>query len=189
MGNYRFMMLMNTCFRFRFGFLKDQSTTNNQVVVPTCKYNDKIGSNITGYNQSYCDESVFQPTFNEYGMCYTFNNRKQGMDQYFSSRQSDFDKEDLGAAMNSTKRDIDFVAHHSLENGEKEIFKVSTTLLQFSAYLLSDYILEYTLYLKSTSNPNVEIIQKQNRKSGAIFNGLKLNFFRFEDVVKIVDFN
>ena len=117
-------MRMKIRFLIRFGFLKEKLTTNEQVVVPTCKYNDKIGTNIAGYNQTYCDESVFQPTFNEYGMCYTFNNRKQGMDKYFSSSQPDFDKKDLRQDLNSTKKNIDFVSRHSLENDEKEIFKV-----------------------------------------------------------------
>ena len=128
---------MKVSFLIRFGFLNDELKTNEQVVVPTCKYNDKIGTNIAGYNQTYCDESVFQPTFNEYGMCYTFNNRKQGMDKYFSRRQLDIYKDDIGHNMNSTKRNIDFVSHHSLENDEKEIFKVSTVLLEITISLLS----------------------------------------------------
>ena len=130
------MMLMKISFIIRFGFLNDKLTTNEQVVVPTCKYNDKIGTNIAGYNQTYCDESVFQPTFNEYGMCYTFNNRKQGMDRYFSNRQFNIEKEGVRQDMNSTTRNIDFVSHHSLENDEKEIFKVSTVLLEITIHFL-----------------------------------------------------
>ena len=128
---------MNIIFLIRFGFLKDELTTNEHVVVPTCKYNDKTGTNIAGYNQTYCDESVFQPTFNEYGMCYTFNNRRQGMDKYFSSRHLDIDKQDIRQDINSTKRNIDFVSHHSLEIDEKEIFKVLTVLLEITINLLN----------------------------------------------------
>ena len=38
---------------------------------------------IKGYDDAYCPPKSFQPTFNEYGRCYTFNNHQQGMDKHF----------------------------------------------------------------------------------------------------------
>ena len=51
--------------------------------VPICKYNEENGIEITEYNDVFCKPKSFQPTFNEYGMCFTFNNHKQGMDEHF----------------------------------------------------------------------------------------------------------
>ena len=54
------------------------------VYVPICKYNsEQDGVMIQKYNDKFCEPKAFQPTFNEYGMCFTYNNRKQGMDEYF----------------------------------------------------------------------------------------------------------
>ena len=43
---------------------------------------------VSGYDDRYCDPGAFQPTFNEYGMCFTFNNRKQGLEEYFRTHDS-----------------------------------------------------------------------------------------------------
>ena len=118
----------------RFSFVRDNTIKNDQVVVPICKYGDKIGKNVSGYTQTYCDKSVFQPTFNEYGMCYTFNNRKQGMDEYFSEGNQDIEQEDLREDSNAMKGKIDFRSHNNVQNDEKEIFKVTTLLYLITSF-------------------------------------------------------
>ena len=98
---------------------------NDQMVIPICKYNGQIGTNISGYNQTYCDETVFQPTFNEYGMCFTFNNRKQGMDEYFSRIKLDNIQEDSMVTEDSQERKIDFTRSNESDVEEREILKVT----------------------------------------------------------------
>ena len=68
---------------FRLGFLSDEKDTTERVFVPICSYNDEHGVQINDYNEGNCSSKYFQPTFNEYGMCFTFNNRKQGMDDFY----------------------------------------------------------------------------------------------------------
>ena len=104
------------------------------MVIPICKYNGQIGTNISGFNQTYCDETVFQPTFNEYGMCFTFNNRKQGMDEYFSKRKLDNPLEDSPVTQDSQERKIDFTIHNESEVEEREILKVTIRYLEFSFF-------------------------------------------------------
>ena len=109
----------------RLVFVRDSSMKHDQMVVPICKYNGQIGSNISGYNQTYCDEIVFQPTFNEYGMCFTFNNRKQGMDDYFSERRLDNTQEYSQETVDSKKQNMDFTRYNESEVEEREILKVT----------------------------------------------------------------
>ena len=109
----------------RLVFVRDSSMKHDQMVVPICKYNGQIGSNISGYNQTYCDEIVFQPTFNEYGMCLTFNNRKQGMDEYFSERNLDNTQEDIPVTEDSQDQKIDFTRSNESDIEEREILKVT----------------------------------------------------------------
>ena len=66
------------------------------VYVPICKYNsEQDGVTIQKYNDKFCEPKAFQPTFNEYGMCFTYNNRKQGMDEYFRLYHSIDDSENF----------------------------------------------------------------------------------------------
>ena len=69
----------------RFGFLTDEQANPAKIYVPICNYNDEVGVVVKKYDERYCDVKAFQPTFNEYGMCFTFNNRKQGMDHFFQT--------------------------------------------------------------------------------------------------------
>ena len=41
-----------------------------------------------GYEDTFCTPKSFQATFNEYGMCFTYNNHKQGMDGHFYATDS-----------------------------------------------------------------------------------------------------
>ena len=64
--------------------------------MPICNYNnEQNGVQVRKYNEKFCDPKAFQPTFNEYGMCFTFNNRKQGMDEYFRLHHSMDTKENF----------------------------------------------------------------------------------------------
>ena len=66
------------------------------VYVPICKYNsEQKGVDISKYNDKFCESKAFQPTFNEYGMCFTYNNRKQGMNEYFRLYHSNDENENL----------------------------------------------------------------------------------------------
>lgn len=75
-------------FWFRIGFVTDQQAKPDKVYIPICNFNGETGVNIKTYNEHYCDPALFQPTFNEYGMCYTFNNRKQGLDEFFETHSA-----------------------------------------------------------------------------------------------------
>ena len=70
-------------FLVRLGFFNDEQANLSKVYVPICNYNDEMGSRVNPYAERYCDTAAFQPTFNDNGMCFTFNNRKQGMDEFF----------------------------------------------------------------------------------------------------------
>ena len=86
------------------------------VYVPLCKYNsEQEGIEISKYKEKFCEAKAFQPTFNEYGMCFTYNNRKQGMDEYFRLHNSMDDNENLSNS--NTNIAIG-------ENAEEEIVKV-----------------------------------------------------------------
>ena len=65
--------------------MSDKKANPEKVYVPICSYNDELEVVVTEYNESYCNSKSFQSTFNEYGMCFTFNNRKQGIDDFFFS--------------------------------------------------------------------------------------------------------
>ena len=74
---------------FSFGYVTDEQANPGMVYVPTCNYNSELnGVEVRKYNEKFCNPKAFQPTFNEYGMCFTFNNRKQGMDEYFRLHHS-----------------------------------------------------------------------------------------------------
>ena len=76
-------------FFFRLGFVTEKQFSHTKIYVPICNYNDEIGVKVQEYNETYCHPKAFQPTFNEYGMCFTFNNRRQGMDNFFHLNNSD----------------------------------------------------------------------------------------------------
>ena len=64
--------------------MTNRQANPDMVYVPICKYNShQDGVTIQKYNDRFCEPKAFQPTFNEYGMCFTYNNRKQGMNEYF----------------------------------------------------------------------------------------------------------
>ena len=78
------------------------------VYVPICKYNsEQDGVTIQKYNDKFCEPKAFQPTFNEYGMCFTYNNRKQGMDEYFRLYHSIDDGENFSDSTVNIARDND----------------------------------------------------------------------------------
>ena len=78
----------HSCY-FRFGYVNNAQANPEMVYVPLCKYNsEQEGIEIRKYNEKFCEPKAFQPTFNEYGMCFTYNNRKQGMDEYFRLHNS-----------------------------------------------------------------------------------------------------
>ena len=69
--------------------MTNRQANPEMVYVPICKYNSQQdGVKIQEYNERFCEPKSFQPTFNEYGMCFTYNNRKQGMNEYFRSYHS-----------------------------------------------------------------------------------------------------
>ena len=74
---------------FSFGYVNNEQANPGMVYVPLCKYNsEQEGIEISKYKETFCEPKAFQPTFNEYGMCFTYNNRKQGMDEYFRLHHS-----------------------------------------------------------------------------------------------------
>ena len=78
--------------------------------------------NIKTYNEHYCDPVAFQPTFNEYGMCYTFNNRKQGMDEFFETRSATEAATNQGYSQARNKNKTVASTHSKDDN--REILKV-----------------------------------------------------------------
>ena len=98
------------------------------VYVPICKYNsEQDGITIQKYNDKFCEPKAFQPTFNEYGMCFTYNNRKQGMDEYFRLHHSIDEGENFSDSNANTVMDneedldivkvcFDVIKHHCLSN-------------------------------------------------------------------------
>ena len=57
----------------------------NVVYVPKCSFSGvENGVWIEGYNEFFCSADTFEITFNEYGVCYTFNNYNQLTSQYFA---------------------------------------------------------------------------------------------------------
>lgn len=56
---------------------------------PFCSYgsestqtNETVGAFFTEYEEQFCN--AFQTTFNEHGLCYTFNNADQGLPDIFN---------------------------------------------------------------------------------------------------------
>ena len=98
----RIYYLLHLLCMLRFGFANDDQGDPNKVYVPTCSYNSKNqeGLVVKGYNDQYCNPDAFQPTFNEWGMCYTFNNFKQGMDEYYRTHHAGNILENNGTATN-----------------------------------------------------------------------------------------
>ena len=57
----------------------DSNHSNNHIInrphFPFCYYSsdsESVGEKLDEYNEYYCN--AFQPSFNEYGLCHTFNN-------------------------------------------------------------------------------------------------------------------
>ena len=49
---------------------------------PFCFYSSEtVGTYLDDYKEHYCN--AFKPTFNEHGLCYTFNNPDRGLDDVF----------------------------------------------------------------------------------------------------------
>ena len=72
-------------YSIRLAYITDQQGKDSYIYIPICHYNEKNGLKVKGYEETFCSPRAFQPTFNEYGMCFTFNNHKQGMDEYFNT--------------------------------------------------------------------------------------------------------
>ena len=99
------------------------------VYVPFCKYNsEQNGVEIPKYNDKFCESKAFQPTFNEYGMCFTYNNRKQGMKEYFRLYHSTDENENLSDANANIGMD---------EDEEMDIVKVLYAILIQVVYVIS----------------------------------------------------
>ena len=109
-------------FWFRIGFVTDQQAKPDKVYIPICNYNGEIGVNIKTYNENYCDPVAFQPTFNEYGMCYTFNNRKQGMDEFFETHSATETATNRDYSQARTKNKTAALTHP--EDDNRKILKV-----------------------------------------------------------------
>ena len=112
----------------RFGFVTDEQANPAKIYVPICNYNDEVGVVVEEYDERYCDVKTFQPTFNEYGMCFTFNNRKQGMDNFFQTNYAPSkivknDRESFHID-NRSKIEIGEIKMDSSEDVNQEIFKV-----------------------------------------------------------------
>ena len=112
----------------RFGFVTDEQANPAKIYVPICNYNDEVGVVVKKYDERYCDVKAFQPTFNEYGMCFTFNNRKQGMDNFFQTNYapSKIVKNDSESFHidNPSKIETGEKKMDSSEDVNQEIFKV-----------------------------------------------------------------
>ena len=98
--------------------------------VPKCSYNDQANENgvkVGEYDDRYCDPGAFQPTFNEYGMCFTFNNRKQGLEEYFRTHDSNNGIHNNGTRQSSSVANKNQNTSDQLtkEEGSNEIFKVT----------------------------------------------------------------
>ena len=109
-------------FWFRIGFVTDEQAKPDKVYIPICNYNGEIGLNIKTYNEHYCDPVAFQPTFNEYGICYTFNNRKQGMDEFFETHSATEAATNQGYSQARTKNKTVASTHPKDDN--RKILKV-----------------------------------------------------------------
>ena len=109
----------------RLGFVTDEQANPAKIYVPICNYNDEVGVVVNEYDERYCDVKAFQPTFNEYGMCFTFNNRKQGMDDFFQTNYapSKTVKNDSNLFHIDPSRKIE-TGEKQTEDVNQEIFKV-----------------------------------------------------------------
>ena len=131
-------------FWFRIGFVTDKQAEPDKVYIPICNYNGEIGVNIKTYNEHYCDPVAFQPTFNEYGMCYTFNNRKQGMDEFFETHSATEAATNRGYSQARTKNKTGAVTHP--EDDNRKILKVILNRSLKKIFILTNIIkLNYVL--------------------------------------------
>ena len=101
------------------------------------------------YDERYCDVKAFQPTFNEYGMCFTFNNRKQGMDHFFQTNY---------APSKTVKNDSD-----SFHIDPPEKFETAEKKMDSSEDVNQEILKVYQLYWL----PNISMFYL-SRKSGVI---------------------
>ena len=70
----------------RLYYMKEEKTANGSrkriipnAAFPFCFYSSEtVGTYLDDYKEYYCN--AFQPTFNEHGLCYTFNNPDAGLD-------------------------------------------------------------------------------------------------------------
>ena len=112
---------------FRFGFVTDKKFDPYKVYVPKCNYNNEDGIQVAKNDERYCDAKAFQPTFNEYGMCFTFNNRKQGMDEFFRTHQAKDYLENNNGKQNNAQTENTIEKLDNLDNDNpREILKVKS---------------------------------------------------------------
>ena len=104
--------------------MTDEPANPNKVYVPICNYNDEIGVEVKEYNERYCDPKAFQPTFNEYGMCFTFNNRKQGLEDFFLTHHASNSLEKIVNSSSKSGIEHNMARLRNSEDDTKEIFKV-----------------------------------------------------------------
>ena len=117
--------LLQFYFFYRLRFVNEKQLYENNIYVPICHYNNEIGVKVPEYNTStFCDPNAFQPTFNEFGMCWTFNNRRQGMDKFFLRNYANntLQEDDASVQMNQTENNV--IGLESPRNNTKEILKV-----------------------------------------------------------------
>ena len=112
----------------RLGFVTDEQGNPGKVYVPICNYNDEIGAVVKKYKERYCVSTAFQPTFNEYGMCFTFNNRKQGMDQFFDTHGPSDGVEKNDSQSNEANLQTKVSGIKETNNDAREIFKVMCSI-------------------------------------------------------------
>ena len=109
----------------RLAYITNEQAKESYVYVPICKYNEERGIEIKEYKDVFCKPKAFQLTFNEYGMCFTFNNHKQGMDEHFYAANS----EGVILKQNYTKLEVtgsetNNTAHADFEDPSQDILKV-----------------------------------------------------------------
>ena len=105
--------------------MTEQQLSENNIYVPICHYNDEIGVKILEYNTTeFCDPKAFQPTFNEFGMCWTFNNRLQGMEKFFLHNYANNTLQEDADNVKTKRDEQNVIGVERSQSNTKEILKV-----------------------------------------------------------------
>ena len=129
--------------------MTDEPANPNKVYVPICNYNDEIGVEVKEYDELYCNPNAFQLTFNEYGLCFTFNNRKQGLEDFFLTHHASNTLESNINSSNETGIKHAMTTLKNTEDDTKEIFKVYYLPNYFwkHCFIIKFYTVELTIYI------------------------------------------